>query len=53
MDNSAKFVKSKKRLMEIFRPTGPPTQETPARTTPDEFMSDEEPPKYGDSVPGN
>ena len=31
MDNSTKFVKTKKRLMEIFRPTGPqPIYEAPA-----------------------
>ena len=31
MENSTKFVKTKKRLMEIFRPTGPqPIYEAPA-----------------------
>jgi len=47
MENSTKFIKTKKRLMELFRPTGPTTPETPARTTPDEIQGDEEPPKYG------
>jgi hypothetical protein len=45
--NSAKFIKTKKPLLDLFRPTAPPTPETPARTTPDEIQSDEEPPKFG------
>jgi len=47
MDNSTKFVKTKKRLMEIFRPTASPLPDTPARTTPDEIQGDEDPKRYG------
>ena len=47
MDNFTKLVRTKQRLFELLRPTGPPTPETPARTTPDEIQSDEDPPKYG------
>jgi len=42
MNNSAKFIKTKRRLLELFRPTGRPAPETPARTTPDEIQSDED-----------
>jgi len=47
VDNFTKLVRTKQRLFELLRPTGPPTPETPARTTPDEIQSDEDPPKYG------
>ena len=35
-----------------FLLAAPPTPETPARTTPDEIQSDEDPPKFGVQVPG-
>jgi hypothetical protein len=50
--NSTKFVRTKQRLLNIFRPTSPPTPETPARTTPDEIQRDEDPAKFGVRVPG-